>query len=228
MGLVDPVGKTVRWHDKNWHIIGVVHNMVMTSPFGQPMPTVFMIDNRERPFNLLNIRLSSNQSTAASLVEVEKVFKKLAPKTPFDYRFADQEYANKFAAEEAVGKLVFTFTVLAIIISCLGLLGLASFVAEQRTKEIGIRKVLGASVRQVWQLVSYEFVILVIIACGLAIPISWYLMSNWLQQYDYRMELSWYLFAAASAVAMAITLITVSYHAISAATRNPVSSLRSE
>jgi putative ABC transport system permease protein len=228
MGLVDPVGKTVRWHDKNWHIIGVVHDMVMTSPFGEAMPTVFMIDNRERPFNLMNIRLSSNQSTAASLVEVEKVFKKLAPKTPFDYRFADQEYANKFAAEEAVGKLVFTFTVLAIIISCLGLLGLASFVAEQRTKEIGIRKVLGASVRQVWQLVSYEFVILVIIACGLAIPISWYLMSNWLQQYDYRMELSWYLFAAASAVAMAITLITVSYHAISAATRNPVSSLRSE
>ena len=202
--------------------------MVMTSPFGDAMPTVFMIDNRERPFNLMNIRLSSNQSIAASLVEVEKIFRRLAPKTPFDYRFADQEYGSKFAAEEVVGKLSFTFTVIAIIISCMGLLGLASFVAEQRTKEIGIRKVLGASVLQVWQLVSYEFVVLVTVACALAIPVSWYLMSNWLLQYDYRMELSWYLFAAAAGLAIVITLVTVSYHALSAATMNPVKSLRSE
>jgi len=228
MGLVDPIGKTVRWHDKNWHIIGVVHDMVMTSPFGEAMPTVFMIDNRERTFGLMNIRLSSNQSTAASLAEVEKVFKKVVPKTPFDFRFADQEYASKFAAEETVGKLVFTFTVLAIFISCLGLLGLASFVAEQRTKEIGIRKVLGASVAQIWQLISYEFVILTLIACGFAVPISWYFMSNWLQQYDYRMEISWHLFTVAAGVAIVITLITVSFHAVSAAITNPVKSLRSE
>ena len=159
---------------------------------------------------------------------MEKVFKKLVPKTPFEYRFADQEYASKFAAEETVGKLVFTFTVLAIFISCLGLLGLASFVAEQRTKEIGIRKVLGASVSQIWQLISYEFVILTIIACGFAVPISWYFMSNWLQQYDYRMELSWYLFTVAAGFAIVITLITVSYHAVSAAITNPVKGLRSE
>ena len=228
MGLSDPIGKTVRWHDKNWQIIGVVQDMVMTSPFGEAMPTVFMIDNRERPFGLMNIRLSSNQSTAVSLAEVEKVFKKLVPKTPFDYRFADQEYATKFAAEETVGKLVFTFTVLAIFISCLGLLGLASFVAEQRTKEIGVRKVLGANVAQIWQLISYEFVILTIIACAIAIPISWYFTSSWLQQYDYRMELSWYLFSAAAGFAIIITLITVSYHAVSAALLNPVKSLRSE
>jgi ABC-type antimicrobial peptide transport system permease subunit len=228
MGLVDPIGKTVRWHDKNWHIIGVVNDMVMTSPFGDAMPTVFMIDNRERSFGLLNIRLSSKQSTASSLADIEKVLKRVVPKTPFDYRFADQEYASKFAAEEIVGKLIFTFTVLAIFISCLGLLGLSSFVAEQRTKEIGIRKVLGASVAQIWRLISYEFVILTTIACGFAIPLSWYLMSNWLQQYDYRMELSWYLFTVAAGSALVITLLTVSYHAVSAAITNPVNSLRSE
>ncbi len=228
MGLSDPIGKSVQWHGKNWHIIGVVEDMVMTSPFGDAMPTVFMIDNRERAFGLMNIRLSSKQPSAASLAEVEKVFKKLVPKTPFDYTFADQEYATKFTAEETVGKLVFTFTVLAIFISCLGLLGLASFVAEQRTKEIGIRKVLGASVVQIWRLLSYEFLVLVIIASGVAIPISWYVMSDWLLQYDYRMDLSWSLFAAAAGAALAITLITVSYHAVSAATMNPVKSLRSE
>lgn len=228
MGLADPVGKTVRWHGKNWHIIGVVHDMVMTSPFGEPMPTVFMIDNRERPFNLMNIRLSANQPVAASLVEVENVFKKIAPKTPFEYRFADQEYADKFAAEETVGKLIFLFAALAIVISCMGLLGLASFVSEQRTKEIGIRKVLGASVLQVWQLISYEFVVLVCIASALALPVSWYLMSNWLLQYDYRMELSWHLPAAATGVAVVVTIVTVSYHALCAARMNPVVSLRSE
>lgn len=228
MGLTDPVGKNVRWHDKTWTVIGVVNDLVMTSPFGDAMPTVFMIDNRERPFNFMNLRLSGDQSAATSLAAVENVFRKLAPKTPFDYRFADQEYANKFAAEEAVGRLIFIFTVLAIVISCLGLLGLASFVAEQRTREIGIRKVLGASVAQIWRLISYEFVILVIVACVLAIPVSWYLMSNWLLQYDYRMELSWHLFAAAAGCALVITLITVSYHALGAATTNPVNSLRSE
>ena len=211
-----------------WHIIGVVHDMVMSSPFGEAMPTVFMIDNRERPFNLINIRLSPDQSAAASLIEVEKIFKKLVPNTPFEYRFADQEYASKFTAEQNVGDLVFIFTMLAIIISCRGLLGLASFVSEQRTKEIGIRKVLGASAAQVWQLISFEFVVLVIVAGVLAIPLSAYLMSSWLLQYDYRMELSWHLFAAAIGVAIVITLITVSYHAFNAARMNPVDSLRTE
>ena len=228
MGLADPLGKTVRWHNKNWTVIGVVDDMVMTSPFEEPMPTVFMIDNRERPFNYMNIRLSANYSTSAAVTEVEKVFKRIVPKTPFEYRFADQEYAMKFAAEESIGNVVFAFTVLAILISCMGLLGLASFVAEQRTKEIGIRKVLGASVTQVWQLVSYEFLMLVVIACVLTIPVSWFLMSNWLLQYDYRMELNWLLFAEAAACAMVITLITVSYHALTAAIANPVKSLRSE
>lgn len=228
MGLTDPVGKTVRWHNKSWTIIGIVDDMVMTSPFEEPMPTVFMIDNRERPFNYMNVRLSSDHPTSAAVAEVEKVFKKIAPKTPFEYRFADQEYALKFAAEESIGNVVFAFTLLAILISCMGLLGLASFVAEQRTKEIGIRKVLGASVSQVWQLVSYEFLVLVMIACVLTIPVSWYLMSNWLLQYDYRMELNWPLFAEAAACAIVITLVTVSYHALSAAITNPVKSLRSE
>ncbi len=228
MGITDPVGKTVKWHGKTWNIIGVVHDLVMTSPFDQPMPTVFMIDNRERPFNYMNIRISPDQSAAESIAYLEKVFKRIVPNTPFEYRFADQEYAHKFAAEEIVGKLVFGFTVLAIVISCLGLLGLASFVTEQRTREIGIRKVLGANIVQIWKLISSEFIVLVIIASVFAIPLSWYFMSNWLLQYEYRMELGWSLFAIASASAVVITLFTVSYHALSAAVTNPVNTLRSE
>jgi len=228
MGLTDPVGKMVTWHGKTWNIIGVVEDMVMTSPFSEAVPTVFLIDNRERSFNYMNVRLSTSQGTAASLDDVERVFKKLIPNTPFEYRFADEEYARKFAAEESVGRLALTFTIVAILISCLGLLGLASFVAEQRTKEIGLRKVLGASIAQIWQLISSEFVVLVLIACALAIPVSWYLMSNWLLKYQYRMELGWFVFAAAAGCAIVITLLTVSYHALNAAMMNPVKSLRSE
>ncbi len=228
MNLTDPIGETVTWHGKNWNIIGVVHDMVMTSPFEAAMPTVFMIDNRERPFNIMNIRLSKNISTSDALIELERAFKKMVPNTPFDYRFADQEYSAKFAAEESIGKLVFTFTAVAIIISCMGLLGLTSFVVEQRTKEIGIRKVLGASASEIWKLVSYEFFPLVAVACVLAIPVSWFLMSGWLQQYEYRMKLGGDLFAISAGVAFLITLITVSYHAFNATLMNPVKSLKSE
>jgi ABC-type antimicrobial peptide transport system permease subunit len=140
----------------------------------------------------------------------------------------DDEYEQKFSDEQRVGHLATVFAVLAVFISCLGLFGLASFVAEQRIREIGVRKVLGASLFHLWQLLSTDFVILVIISCGIAIPISGYFLHGWLQQYEYRTPLSWWIFAASGLGALLITLLTVSYQAIRAALMNPVNSLRTE
>ena len=133
-----------------------------------------------------------------ALPKIEAVFKKLIPSVPFDYQFADEDYALKFAAEERIGKLAGFFTILAVFISCLGLFGLPSFVAEQRTKEIGIRKVLGASTFSLWRLLSNEFVALVIISLFIAVPVAYYFMHNWLQDYQYRASLSWWIFAIAA------------------------------
>jgi putative ABC transport system permease protein len=150
------------------------------------------------------------------------------PSAPFEYKFADEEYARKFASEERTGKLASIFAALAIFISCLGLFGLASFVAEQRTKEIGIRKVLGATVINLWRMLSKDFVALVLIACALSVPLSYYLMDEWLQKYPYRITLTVWTFLITCIAALTITLFTVSFQAIRAAISNPVRSLRSE
>jgi ABC-type antimicrobial peptide transport system permease subunit len=147
---------------------------------------------------------------------------------PFDYYFADEQYARKFSSEVRIGKLSTVFAALAIFISCLGLFGLASFVAEQRTKEIGIRKIVGASTYSLWQMLSKDFVVLVVIACVIAIPVAYYYLTGWLQQYEYRTQISWWVFAVTGAGALLVTLLTVSYQAIRAAMMNPVKSLRSE
>jgi ABC-type antimicrobial peptide transport system permease subunit len=172
--------------------------------------------------------LNPNITTASSLAKVEAVCKKYSPEEPFDYRFADEEYAHKFADEERVGKLAAFFATLAIIISCLGIFGMASFMAEQRTKEIGVRKVLGASVFNLWSLLSKEFVVFVLIAFCIAVPLAYYFMYHWLQNYTYRTKLSWWIFAVSCIGALLITLITVSVQSIKAAITNPVDSLRSE
>jgi ABC-type antimicrobial peptide transport system permease subunit len=163
-----------------------------------------------------------------ALADVKAIFEKHDPVNPFEYEFADEEYAQKFATEVRVGKLSGLFALLAIFISCLGLFGLASFVAERRTKEIGIRKVLGASVANLWQLLSKDFLGLILIACLIAIPLAYYFARDWLQNYEYRTELHWWVFAAAALGALVITLLTVSYQTIRAALTNPVKSLRSE
>ena len=163
-----------------------------------------------------------------ALPKIEAVFKKLIPSVPFDYQFVDEDYAQKFAAEERIGKLAGFFTILAVFISCLGLFGLSSFIAEQRTKEVGIRKVLGASVFSLWRLLSNEFSVLVFISLLIAIPIAYYFMHNWLQDYQYRAPLSWWIFVAAGVGALIVTLLTVSFQAIKAAVANPVKSLRTE
>ncbi|GGM79396.1 ABC transporter permease [Dyadobacter beijingensis] len=233
LGMPDPLGEVVSWKSqwmtdnvlKHFTVIGVVKDMVMESPFEPVKPTVFFLFGSP---NWINIRLNAGVSASAALTAIEKVFKKLVPAAPFEYKFADQEYDAKFRAEERIGKLAGFFAGLAILISCLGLLGLASFTAEQRTKEIGIRKVLGASVASLWRMLSKDFVLLVATACLLAAPLAWYAMREWLASYPYRTEMNWWIFALAGAGALVLTLATVSYQAVKAAWINPVKSLKSE
>ncbi|AQG79417.1 ABC transporter permease [Spirosoma montaniterrae] len=228
--LKTPVGEQVTWGPgqrlpKTYTVLGVVKDMVALSPYKPTIPTVFFLEDN---YNWINIRLNPAISASEALPKIEAVFKKIIPTAPFDYKFADQEYAAKFAAEERIGNLALVFTVLAVLISCLGLFGLASFMAEARTKEIGVRKVLGASVLNLWGLLSKDFVILVIISFFIATPIAYYFLSNWLQKYEYRTELSWWIFAVSGAGALVITLLTISFQSVKAALMNPVKSLRTE
>jgi len=226
MGLKDPIGKPIKWNGGNYRIIGVVNDMVMQSPYEPIRPTVFWQLKYEG--SLTNVRLNPRMSTTDALKKVEDVFKQYDPGSPFNYKFTDTEYAQKFADEERTGKLAGAFTFLAIFISCMGLFGMASFMAEQRIKEIGVRKVLGASVFGLWKLMSKEFVILVFISLLIATPVAYYFMSGWLLRYKYHADLSWWIFGLTALGAMAITLLTVSYQSIKAALANPVKSLRSE
>ncbi len=220
------VGKFINWNGKKYQVVGVIKDMVMRSPYEPVLPSVFLLDYDWA--NVVTVKLKTAMSTSEALSKVETVFRKHNPGSPFDYKFIDQEFGKKFAAEERVGKLASFFAVLAIFISCLGLFGLASFVAEQRTKEIGIRKVLGASVSNLWTLLSRDFVLLVLISCVIAIPIAYYFLNEWLQKYEYRTEVSWWIFAVSGFGALAITLLTVSFQAIRAALMNPIKSLKSE
>ena len=163
-----------------------------------------------------------------ALEKIESVFKTFDPASPFTYKFADLEYAAKFSNEERIGKLSSIFATLAILISCLGLFGLASFVAEQRTKEIGVRKVLGASLINIWTLLSKDFLMLVIISFFIAIPTAYLVMSHWLENYPYRGQISAWIFVLVCAGAIGITIFTVSFQAVKAAITNPIKSLRSE
>jgi ABC-type antimicrobial peptide transport system permease subunit len=225
-GLKDPIGKVMKWAGKDHIVTGVVKDMIMNSPYQPTVPTIFHMEYVW--VNMITVRINPAMPFREALKKIEPVFKKYNPGGSFDYQFTDEEYAKKFANEERMGNLATVFAVLAIFISCLGLFGLASFVAEQRTKEIGIRKVLGATVFNLWSLLSKEFVALVLISCLIAIPIAWHFLNQWLQNYTYRTELSWWIFAAAGFCALVITLLTVSYQAIRAALANPVKSLRTE
>ena len=227
LGFSNPVGKILKWNDHPFTIIGVIKDIMQESPFYPVRPTLYHVGDLDNMFNLI-IRLNSNRSASSSLKIIEQRLKKYTPDVPFNYKFVDEDFGSKFIAEERIGKLSSYFAILAVFISCLGLFGMASFVAEQRTKEIGIRKVLGASVVNLWKLLSTEFVLLVLLSCVLAVPVAYYYLSNWLTSYDYRISISWKVFAMASLIALCITLITVSFQAIKAAVANPVKSLRTE
>jgi putative ABC transport system permease protein len=225
-GIKDIVGKTIRFNGKPRQVVGVIKDMVMQSPYEPAVPTVFLMDYEWA--NLINIKLAPGTEVDKALKKVEAIFRKHDPDSPFEFKFADEEYEAKFRAEERIGKLARVFAVLAIFISCLGLFGLAAYTAEQRTKEIGIRKALGASVAQMWAMLSKEFVYLVILSCVIASPIALYFLHDWLKKYEYHIELSWVVFALSAVTAIVITLLTVSFQAIKAALMNPVKSLRSE
>ncbi len=225
MNMKSPIGETIKW-GKNYTIVGVVKDLVMDSPYDPVSPTMFYM--LTRPGNIADIRINPKMGTREALDKIGAVFKQYDPASPFDYKFTDAEYAKKFADEERTGKLAGFFTILAIFISCMGLFGMASFMAEQRTKEIGVRKVLGASVLSLWRLMSKDFVVLVVISMFIAMPIALYFMHGWLLKYKYHSELSWWIFAGTAAGAIIITLLTVSFQSIKAAMANPVRSLKSE
>lgn len=230
MNLKNPIGELIRDDEtqQTWKIVGVIKDMIMQSPYEPVKQTYYFLDFKHEAASRINIKLKPGVIANTALAKIENVFKKIVPSASFDYRFIDEEYGRKFSQEERIGKLSTFFAILAIFISCLGLFGLASFVAEQRTKEIGIRKIVGASVFDLWQLLSKDFVILVIVSCFIAIPVAWYCMNGWLQKYQYRTDISWWVFAAAIGGALLITLLTVSFQAVKAAIANPVKSLRTE
>jgi len=226
MGLQNPIGETITWFDQPFTVIGVINDMVMESPYSEVRPIIYYTSNE--PGNLVIIKINPNASAKEALSKIEPIFRKFNPGQPFEYQFVDNEYAKKFGDEERIGKLAGFFAVLAIIISCLGLFGLTSFVAEQRKKEIGVRKVLGASVFSVWNLLSRDFIGLVSISFLVAVPLAWYGMHKWLRDYTYRINISWGIFLIAGIIAITIALVTVSFQAIRAAVTNPVKSLRTE
>lgn len=232
MGLKDPIGKYIKnIYEENEEaplkIIGVIDDIVTQSPY-EPVKQSMYVFDKTGSDSFYNLKLNPNNSVRKNLDIIEKVFKNNFPNLPFEYQFVNEEYDKKFRAEERISSLAKIFTFLAIFISCLGLFGLASFVAEQRTKEIGVRKVLGASVSQLWILLSKDFLTLVVIALLIASPLAYYLMSQWLNKFSYRTNVGWDVITIACFGALLITIITVSYQAIRAAISNPIKSLRAE
>ncbi|MXV51465.1 FtsX-like permease family protein [Pedobacter sp. HMF7647] len=226
IGFKKPIGQILKWEGKPYKVIGIVKDMLVESPYKPIRASLFHISKEQE--GVIQLKINPSLTASDALAKIENTFKKYDPASSFEFKFVDEDFAKKFGDEERIGKLATVFAVLAIFISCLGLFGLASFVAEQRTKEIGIRKVVGASVLNLWQLLSKDFVILVLIALAIAIPLAWYGMHQWLEKYDYRTDVSWWIFTVAGVGALIITLLTVSFQAIRAALANPVKSLRTE
>jgi ABC-type antimicrobial peptide transport system permease subunit len=224
--LENPVNQKIKFNGREYTIAGVVKDALMISPFSAADPTMFYCS--PQPQNVMLYRLSPHVKTQEAVTKLTAIFNKYDPAYPYNYSFTDEEYASKFRLEMLIGKLAGLFAGLAIFISCLGLFGLAAYVAEQRTKEIGIRKVLGASVQQIWMLLSKDFIALVLISCVIATPVSFYFLQNWLLKYNYRISIGTGVFIAGGLLALLVTIITISFQAIKAAKANPVKSLRSE
>jgi len=226
MRIKDPINTVITWNLTPHKIVGVVKDALMQSPYSPPTPTVFVYGPDQA--HDLTYRLSKTIPTATAIAQLGVIFNKYNPSFPYLYHFVDENYAHKFDLEVLVGKLSALFAGLAIFISCLGLYGLAAYTAEQRTREIGIRKVLGATVSQLWLLLSSDFVVLVMLSCVVATPLAYYFLHGWLQKYNYRITIGPGVFLVAATIALLITLLTVSFQAIRAALANPTRSLRSE
>ena len=226
MGLKDPVGTEITWAGNKLNIVGVIDNLVITSPFDPPAP--LMIPYSDKWSTQINMRLANPSNVQGALAAIEKVYKKYSIEYPFEFRFVDEAFNEKFINEQLLGKLSVVFSALAIFICCLGLFGLVASAIERRTKEIGIRKVLGASLQSLLLLISKDFLWLVGIAFVIAIPITWWAMSSWLQNYAYRTEIHLYQFAIVGFATLIIAVITISLNASRAALSNPAKTLRTE
>ncbi len=220
------IGKKLTWNQKEHEIIGVIKDQIRWSPFQKQTPHIYYIDYGARQF--VTVRLNNRTSIRNALYKIESVLKKYDPGAPFDYKFVDDDYVKLFKDEERVNQLASVFAILAISISCIGIFGLASYASNQRTKEIGVRKVLGASIFSVWKMLSRDFVWLSAASVFLAVPLAYYFLSQWLNQYEYRINISWWVFAIAGAGTLVITLLTVSHQSIKAAKTDPVISLKAE
>jgi putative ABC transport system permease protein len=230
MDMADPVGQTIEfWGGRQWEISGMVEDFHFQNLRVEVAP-LLMVLALPGQFSLEPtgfIRVAS-QNIRETLTQAEDLHKEVNPAFPFDYTFLDEQYESIYKAEVRVGELSKYFALFAIIISCLGLFGLSAFTAEQRRKEIGIRKVMGATVGQLVKMLSASFTLLVAIAILISIPVSWWLMEQWLNDYAYRVDIEWWVFATAGSMAVIIAWLTVSWQSVKAALANPVNSLRSE
>ena len=226
MQLDDAVDKKVRWF-RDFRVIGVVKDLLVESPFSEVRPAVYVIDPRDN-VNFILLKLNSEKSTLKAISEVEEIFEANLPKVPFDFKFVSDVHGKKFNQINHIATICQLFAVLAVLISCLGLFGLASFMVEQRSKEISIRKVLGAPIFTLWKLLSKEFVLLVIISCAIAIPLAFLGSQQWLENYEYRTPIHWWVFLLACLATLVVTIATVSFRSIQVAKANPAEILKDE
>jgi ABC-type antimicrobial peptide transport system permease subunit len=226
MNFENPIGAIVEMNKREWHVVGVVKDFIISSPYESVAP--MLIGGPAGWFNTLHIKLNGKNRTADNLARMEQIFKQHNPFYPFEYQFVDEDYARKFQNEQKMGSLIGWFAGLTIFISCMGLFALVAYMAETRRKEIGIRKVLGASVADVMLLLSKEFLILVLISTAIASPVAWLSMNKWLSNYAYRTDIPWWLFVVVSCMSLGIALLTVGFQAFKAATDNPVKAIKSE
>jgi putative ABC transport system permease protein len=221
-----PIGQIIKFNGVSWHVVGVIKDFIMESPYQAISPMI--IGGGKGWFNVIHIKLNPGNRTADNLKIAETIFKKYNPEYPFEYHFIDSEYAKKFEDEKRTGTLAALFASLTIFISCLGLFGLAAYMAENRFKEIGVRKILGASVGSIATLLSKDFLKLVFLSFLIASPLAWWLMYKWLQDYPYRINIQWWVFAVTAFLSLFIAVITISFQAIKAAVASPAAALRSE
>lgn len=226
MGLENPIGKYFKWGDATFTIVGIVKDYISGSPY-QPVRPLLIHPSKKYLQSML-IRTNEQFDTKQNLAQIETAIKKFNPNYPFNYQFVNEQFARKFKQQEQIGNLTFVFSLLAIIISCLGLFGLAAYITETRTKEIGIRKVLGASINNINILLSKDFIKLVIIAILIGAPIAWWSMNQWLKDFVYRIHIGWWLIASAGIIAIIVALVTVNVQSLRAARTNPIKSLRDE
>jgi ABC-type antimicrobial peptide transport system permease subunit len=226
MNLENPIGEIVKFADKDWQVVGVIKDFIIASPYEPVAP--MLIGGPQGWLTSMHIKLNGHNRVADNLAQAGEIFKQYNPAYPFEYNFIDEEYARKFREEQKTGSLITWSAGLTIFISCLGLFALVAYMAETRRKEIGIRKVLGASVSSIVVLLSKEFLILVTISIVIASPIAWWAMNQWLVTYPYRTDIPWWLFVVVGCISLVVALLTVGFQAIKAATENPVKAIKSE